>query len=119
MEISVWAGKNVSPKGVATMQTEISATFGAAEAQKPVPIWPNTISGTKYAKSQTAATNPFWRLDLGLDGVPIKDVLVLGTQLNDSSLCNPGTWVHVGNDEDPYTAQTCNTVEFDSTYGRE
>jgi len=50
-QISVWVGKNVSPKGVATMQTELSATNGAAEAQTPVPIWPNTLEGTKYAQS--------------------------------------------------------------------
>jgi len=78
-QISVWVGKNVCPKGLATMQTELSATYAAAEAQTPVPILTNTNRGTKYAQSEVASTNPFWRLDLRLNGVPIKNILVLGS----------------------------------------
>jgi len=74
-EITIWGDKNIAPLGTASMQTT-SGSQTADKASTPAPIDSDYDRIDKYSLSLTNGGNdPWWQLDFGRDGIPIKYVL--------------------------------------------
>jgi len=50
--------------------------------------------------------DPFWQLDLGLEGLPIKEVLLISLEVGSQE---SGFFVRVGDEADPYANSLCNS----------
>jgi len=62
---------------------------------------------------------PHWQLDLGLEGLPIKTVLIIGGTENVGNEYNGGYSVSVGDSPDPFANTNCNSAPFGIIAGRE
>jgi len=114
----VWSQQNIAPRGTAT-QKDVESGQDAAQAQTPVPITPigpHPNGPTKYSQT-LSSSNPWWGLDLGLPGVPIKEVLLVQNAKVDTSWTD--YWVRVGDDDSPYLNPSCNSDPIDISAGKE
>jgi len=100
------------------MQTT-SGSQTADKAQTPAPISTKYERINKYSLSLTnGGTDPWWQLDFGREGIPIKYVLLTPRESTDATSCNPGMEVLVGDDPTPGANPSCIGL-FDNVRGKE
>ena len=121
MEIAIWSDKNICPKGVAS-QSSTSGAFDATRAQIPVPLIQRVERSTlgKYSFTVQGELNPCYKVDLKIDGIPIKEVILFGRDHEtDEAASNDGYEVRIGDLADPYDNQSCTTGAISTTNGKE
>jgi len=117
-EISVWGDRNIAPLGLASMQTT-DGDNDATKAQTPAPISNDYARTAKYSMTLIdGGVDPWWQLDLGLPGIPIKYVLLTPRVTSGENECNPGIEVLVGDDATPGANSSCMGV-FSNQNGME
>ena len=120
-EIAIWSDKNICPKGVAS-QSSTSGVFDATRAQIPVPLIQRVERSNlgKYSFTVQGELNPWYKVDLKIDGIPIKEVLLFGrVHDTDEAASNDGYEVRIGDLADPYDNPSCTTGTISTTDGNE
>jgi len=82
-----------------------------------VPISGDVSRLTKWASTDTQ-TDPSWMVDFGEEGVPIKELLVVGVTDNHFDL-SKGLKIHVGDHLDFHRNPSCTVTTFDAHRGAE
>jgi len=122
-EIAVWTQKNICPKGVASMSSvfvDNGVVCSASKAQNYVAIQDLIRAQRLVARTDfNVDFAPYWQLDLGLEGLPIKTVLILGGTEYVPNVYKTGYSVSVGDSPGPFANTNCNSAPFSIIAGRE
>ena len=115
-EIAVWSDKNVCPAGKVS-QSSTSGDQVAELAQTPVPVSGNIDRVLEYAATDIQ-DDPSWTIDFGDEGIPIKELLVIGVT-DDKNDFSKGLKVHVGDHVNFKGNPSCTKNTFDAHRGAE
>lgn len=78
-ELAVWSDVNVAPRGTASQSGNFEAGTTADKVQIPFPMGGEWNRRSTLGISATQAVpDAYWQLDFGLDGVPVKELTIIG-----------------------------------------